>query len=87
MKMKNKKIENLGLFIQVCLIICMGIISIVAVFLPDLFVVTEIFLGITLLVMAYNNYTVVKRKYATYIYFVAGIVSFVASMIAWFNAI
>lgn len=65
--MKNK---NLGLLIQLVLVICSIIFFIISLFEKTFLYLAEILVALTLFVMAYNNQKTYKRKYFTIIYII-----------------
>jgi hypothetical protein len=72
-KIMNKKINNLGIFLQAVLTAAVIISFITSLFIGPLLVVTYALMTLILFVLCYNNYTIYKKKYMTIIYFVVGI--------------
>lgn len=84
--MKNKKndkknnVLNIGTLEQITMLlqITLGIYALTFAFASffetQLFVICEILVGISMFVIAYNNYKVYKRKYMTAIYTGLGII-------------
>ena len=60
-------------------------ISILAIFENSFTVPIEVLVGITLLIMAYNNSKLFKRKGLTRIYVVFGIISLVVGILGYFG--
>lgn len=85
--MKNKKIDNLGIFLQIILLVAVIISMITSLFIGPLMVVTDSLITLLLLVLCYNNYTLYKRKYLTVIYFIVGIIWLVLTLVGVFNGI
>lgn len=75
-------IFNLGLFIQLILLIISIILLIMMAFIPELNLVVESTLALLLFTIAYNNHTIYKRKYLTFIYILAGILVIGANIIS-----
>lgn len=73
-----KKID-VSLKIEFVLLISL-IISLISSFITKIYSYTEIIMGITLLVMSYNNQKYFKKKYMTYIYLIFGVVVIVATL-------
>ncbi len=63
----------LGLKIQFVMSIILLILLVITIFNHNFLVFSEIMMGLTLLVMAYNNQTFYKRKNLTIIYIVFGV--------------
>ena len=69
--MKNK---SLGLVIQFVLSFCTVIFFFVSLFESSFLVVVKSLIGLTLFSMAYNNATMYKRKYFTFVYIVFAVI-------------
>lgn len=82
-----KNISNIGLFIQAVFLVCILILAIICTVIPDFMVIVELLVGFTLMLMAYNNYQIYKRKNITWLYLIVGIVILISSLVTWFNAI
>lgn len=67
------RVDDLGIFLQILILICLCIVTIAYFFIPELSSVMHMLLGCTFLVMAYNNHRIFKRKGVTYIYVGMGI--------------
>lgn len=70
--MKNK---DIGLFIQSVLFIVLFITLMMSLFIKEFMAVSEIILGLALIVTGINNKFTYKRKYMTLIYILFGILS------------
>ena len=73
----NKKINDLGLFLQAFLVIVMAICFIISLYIEQLTLLTNILLGFVFFVMSHNNERIYKKKYLTLIYVLAGVVALV----------
>lgn len=62
------RVDDLGIFLQCLILVCLCIVAIASLFLPELKVAMHMLLGCTFFVMAYNNYRVFRRKGATFLY-------------------
>lgn len=80
------KINNLGIFCQIVLIILVLILIIMGIFIP-LELVLEATLSLLLFVTAYNNYKTYKRKYFTLIYTLGGILVIALTIYSVLNGI
>lgn len=84
---KNKKKEELNVFNQTSMliqIVCAIIIMLEAVLsvIDDSFSsCVQMLVGVTLMVMAYNNHKIYKRKYLTLVYTIFGLVSLTIGII------
>lgn len=70
----NKKIDELGIFLQVVLAAAVVISFITSLFIGPLLIVTYSLMSLILFVLSYNNYTIYKRKYMTIVYFIFGFI-------------
>lgn len=70
----NKKIDELGIFLQVVLASAVVISFITSLFIGPLLIVTYSLMSLILFVLSYNNYTIYKRKYMTIVYFIFGFI-------------
>lgn len=78
--MKNKRIDNVGFFIQ-CVLLGASIISLITtLFIRPLYVLTDGLISLLLLTLCYNNYKTYKRKYFTVAYFIIGIAWFIMTI-------
>lgn len=71
LKMKNK---DAFLLAQITLSFGTIFLGILTLYSREFLWGTETLLGLLLLLMAYNNQLIYKRKYFTYIYLIAGVV-------------
>ena len=83
----NKKIDNLGLFLQGVLLFAVIISFITSLFIGPLLVVTYALMALILFVLSYNNYTIYKRKYLTALDFIFAIIMTIVTIIGVFNGI
>ena len=83
----NKRIDDLGLFLQIVLTAAVIISFITSLFIGPLLVVTYALMALILFVLCYNNYVIYKRKYLTTLYFVFGIVMTIETIIGVINGI
>lgn len=84
---KNNKKESTNVFLIAQLILSMFaiIFLIISIFEPSFYYAVEIVVSLTLIVMAYNNKTLYKRKYMTIVYGLFGIFLFVSGIIGVLN--
>ena len=64
----KRSINNIGMFIQVILGFTIIIMMIISIFTKVLYIPLQILIVPELLIMAYNNQKVYKKKFMTYIY-------------------
>lgn len=64
----KRSINNIGMFIQVILGFAIIIMMIISIFTKVLYIPLQILIVPELLIMAYNNQKVYKKKFMTYIY-------------------
>lgn len=64
----KRSINNIGMFIQVILGFTIIIMMIISMFTKVLYIPLQILIVPELLIMAYNNQKVYKKKFMTYIY-------------------
>lgn len=76
---------HVSLLTQAVCVIGVLAISILAIFEHSFTVPIEVLVGITLLVMAYNNMKLFKRKGMTIIYVIFGLISFVVGICGYFG--
>ena len=76
---------HVSLLAQTTCVIGILAISILAIFENSFTVPIEVLVGITLLIMAYNNSKLFKRKGLTRIYVVFGIISLVVGILGYFG--
>ncbi len=67
---KTFSLKNISLYIQLFLIICLFGTIVASIFIKNdiMTLIIQIILALTMLIMAYNNKKIYKRKYMTYIY-------------------
>ena len=78
---RRYSLNQAGMLIQFILVIALILFIILTIFHPALKVVSQIILFLTLLIMAYNNYHIYKRKTFTIIYLVVAL--FILISILW----
>lgn len=78
--MKNKQIKQVGLFIQIILIVFLAYFLIMSIFLQEFITVLEAVCGLTLLCMAYNSNNQQKRKGMSIVYLFVGIFCLISSL-------
>lgn len=76
---------HVSLLAQAVCVIGILVISILAIFENSFMVPIEVLIGITLLIMAFNNSRLFKRKYMTWVYLVFGIICFVIGILGYFG--
>lgn len=77
----NKKIDELGIFLQVVLAAAVVISFITSLFIGPLLIVTYSLMSLILFVLSYNNYTIYKRKYMTIVYFIFGFIVIIMTIL------
>lgn len=88
-KDKNKKISKinefniLGINIQIIVTIVVVVFAILSLFVSDNFLpILELFIGLDLMIMAYNNKKIYQRGKVTYIYLIVGILLIVYAILS-----
>lgn len=76
---------HVSLLAQIVCVVGVLAISILAIFENSFTVPIEILVGITLLIMAYNNMRLFKRKGMTTIYIIFGLISFIVGVCNYFE--
>lgn len=87
MKILTKRIDSLGIFLQLVLFAAVIISFITSIFIGPLLAVTYALMALILFVLSYNNYTIYKHKFMTVIYLVFGVLLGVVAIIGVFSAI
>lgn len=82
MKMNKNKIT---LAMQLILLIIGTVLLIISIFKSSILPYSEIFIGLTLLVMAYNNDKTFKRKGFTILYIIFGLLVILNGLWSVFN--
>ena len=76
--MKNKldidTVEQITMLLQISLAIFLVAFGVASLFERDLFIISQILIGILMFVIGFNNHKIYKRKYMTPIYLGLGIV-------------
>ena len=70
----NKKINDMGLFLQAFLVIVMAICFIMSFYIKEFTFLANILLGCVFLTMSHNNERIYKKKYLTIIYALVGVI-------------
>ena len=83
----NKRIDEIGIFLQFVLLAAVIISFLTSIFIGPLLVVTYSLMALILFVLSYNNYTIYKRKYMTLLYFICGVLLTVLTLVRYFNGI
>lgn len=76
---------HISLLAQAVCVIGILAISVLAIFENSFTVPIEVLVGITLLIMAYNNVKLFKRKGLTIVYIVFGIISLIIGFLGYFG--
>ena len=76
--MKNKldidTVEQITMLLQISLAIFLVAFGVASLFERELFIISQILIGILMFVIGFNNHKIYKRKYMTPIYLGLGIV-------------
>ncbi len=78
-------IYHVSLLAQATCVIGVLAISVLAIFENSFTVPIEVLVGITLFLMAFNNYNLFKRKGMTAIYIIFGLISFIVGIMGYFK--
>lgn len=70
---KKLVINEISIFIQLCLGLFAIMWAVISLFENEFLLIAEICLSFSLFFMAYNNYKIYRKKYATIIYLLLGI--------------
>ncbi len=81
MEKNEKKLNQVGLLSQIVLISLLLYFVIFYLFLPEIFDVICYIVSLLLIVMAYNNQKIYKRKFLTIVYLIVGILTFVLTIL------
>lgn len=76
---------HISLLAQAVCVIGVLAISVLAIFENSFTVPIEVLVGITLLIMAYNNVKLFKRRGLTVVYIVFGIISLIIGILGYFG--
>lgn len=76
-------VYHVSLLAQAVCVVGVLAISILAIFENSFTIPIEVLVGITLFIMAYNNYKMFKRKGLTIVYIIFGIISFITGIIGY----
>lgn len=78
-------VYHVSLLAQTVCVIGVLAISVLAIFEHSFTVPIEVLVGITLFIMAFNNYKLFKRKGMTLVYIVFGLISFIVGISGYFK--
>lgn len=78
-------VYHVSLLAQAVCVIGVLAISVLAIFEHSFTVPIEVLVGITLFIMAFNNYKLFKRKGMTLVYIVFGLISFIVGISGYFK--
>lgn len=78
-------VYHVSLLAQATCVIGVLAISVLAIFEHSFTVPVEVLVGITLFIMAFNNYKLFKRKGMTVVYIVFGLISFIVGIVGFFK--
>ena len=76
---------HVSLLAQAVCVIGILAISVMAIFENSFTIPIEVLVGITLLIMAYNNVKLFKRKGLTIIYIIFGVISLIIGILGYFG--
>ncbi len=76
---------HVSLLAQAVCVVGVLFISILAIFENSFTIPIEVLVGITLLLMAYNNIKLFKRKGLTIVYIIFGIISLIIGILGYFG--
>lgn len=76
---------HVSILAQAICVVGILFISILAIFENSFTVPIEVLVGITLLIMAYNNYKIYKRNGLTTVYIIFGLISLVIGILGYFG--
>jgi len=82
LKLDMDVIHQITMLLQVTLGIFLLSFAVASLFCKELYIICQIIIGILMLVIAYNNAKIYKRKYMTAIYLGLGIVIIASSLFA-----
>lgn len=79
----NKKVKTgeISVLIQTVLAIATISFAVMTLYIVELIPLMEFFLALLMFVMAYNNKTIIKRKYLTVIYIIVGALALLSAII------
>ena len=78
---KNYVLNKTGMWVQFILVLLMLVFVIMSLFDSNYMKIVTIITGLTLLVMAYNNHKIYKRKKFTLIYSTIGVIVLIMGII------
>ena len=78
-------VYHVSLLAQAVCVVGIMAISILAIFEHSFTVPIEVLVGITLLLMAYNNYSLFKRRGMTIVYIIFGVLSLIVGIMGYFG--
>ena len=84
--MKNKldidTIEQITMLLQITLAIFLVAFGVASLFERELFIISQILIGLLMFIIGYNNHKIYKRKYMTYVYIGLGIIIICSTLFA-----
>lgn len=82
---EKKQINQIGLFIQIILLVILVYFLTLLIFIPQFQNVVDYILSFLLITMAYNNYKIYKRKNLTFIYGIVGLLLLIVAIVGSIN--
>ncbi len=79
----RKRVDNIGMFIQLVLGVAIIIMMLISIFTDVLYTPLQILIVPELCIMAYNNQKIYKRKYMTFIYLAIALYILVSLIISF----
>ena len=76
---------HVSLLAQAVCVIGVLAISVLAIFENSFTIPVEVLVGITLLIMAYNNYKMFNRRFMTVVYIIFGVISLFVGFLGYFG--
>ena len=77
----KKQINQIGLFIQIILLVILVYFLTLLIFIPEFRNVVDYILSFLLIIMAVNNYKIYKRKKMTIVYGAIGVILLVLTIL------
>lgn len=78
---KDKKINQVLLLVQIILLFVLLYFLTLLIFIPEFKDIVEYILSFLLIIMAFNNYKIYKRKNMTIIYGIIGVILFILTIL------
>ena len=82
---QNYALNRAGMFVQFAFVLLILVFAIISMFQPVFVKITQLTTGLTLLIMAYNNHRIYKRKAFTTIYIIIGILVLLFGVLSFFK--